>query len=70
MKRTTKTLYVDSKNRDLISIKDGNVSIECAYQTFSADQLEELSSAASAAAEELRSLRPVPAQQSPDPIEL
>lgn len=56
MKRMTKTLYVDKDSRDLISIKNGKVNIECGYLDFDADQLEELSSAAAAAAEELRAI--------------
>src|SRR5574337_1170890 len=65
MKRIAKTLYVDSNNRDLISLKGTVVNIECAYRNFTPDELDELASAASAAAEELRVLSTcVPAIQS------
>lgn len=56
MQRIHKTVFTDDKGSDLISIKNGKASIECGYSSFDADRLEELASAASAAAEELRAV--------------
>ena len=56
MKRTHKIVFTDDKGSTLISIQNGKAGIECGYSSFDADRLEELASAASAAAEELRSL--------------
>lgn len=56
MKRISKTVYIDDKGRELVTIKDGKALIERAYSACTADELDELASAASAAAEELRNL--------------
>jgi hypothetical protein len=62
MKRAQKTVFTDDKGRELISIKDCKVSIECGYRNFTPDELDELASAASAAADELRSMQPAIAE--------
>jgi hypothetical protein len=58
MKRESKTVFTADAGYDLLSIKNGKVSIECGYRNFDADMLDELVSAASAAAEELRATTP------------
>ena len=60
MTRTTKTVYLDSKGGELISIKNGKPYIECTYSTLDAERLMELSRAASAAAEEILALAKTP----------
>lgn len=62
MKRTTKTMYVDTKNRDLISVTDGKATIECYGREWTPESLRELAEAAAACAEEVEAAHPVVAR--------
>lgn len=57
MKRIMKAAYVSDEGKELLTVRNGKVSIECAYATFDPKMLRELSTACAAAAEELESLK-------------